>query len=142
MEKSLEYYANLPYKIIVSIEEDNDGGPCYVARYLELPHCLGVGKTLAEAIKELELHKRIKIKTHLEEGFNIPEPQTTYSGNINIRVDPVLHARLAQEAAVYDMSLNKYASLILERRQLAAPVRNIPVVRERKSRYSTKKKST
>ncbi len=141
MGKSLEYYASLPYKIIVSIEEDNDRRPCYVARYLELPYCLGVGKTPEEAIKELELHKRIKLKTHLEEGFEIPEPQAAYSGNLNIRVDPVLHARLAQEAAAYDMSLNKYASLILERRQLAAPVGNTPVVRETKSRYSVKKKS-
>lgn len=141
MKKPLEYYINLPYRVIVSREEDNEGNACYVARYLELPHCLGVGKTSDEAIKELELHKDLKIKTHLEEGFDIPEPQTAYSGNINIRVDPVLHARLAHEAAAYEMSLNKYASLILERRQLSVLAGKTPVVRERKRRYSARKKS-
>jgi predicted HicB family RNase H-like nuclease len=85
-----------------------------------------------EAIEELELHKRLKLETHLEEGFPIPEPQTEYSGNINIRVDPELHARLAREAAAYDMSLNKYTALILERRKSGAYEANPVMVRERR----------
>lgn len=53
----------------------------------------------------------------MRHGITIPEPQTEYSGNINIRVDPYLHASLAQEAAAYKMSLNKYTALLLERRK-------------------------
>lgn len=139
MEKNLEYYMNLPYTIIVEQDEENNGIMCYVARFLELPHCLGAGKTPEEAIEELELHKRLKLKTHLEEGFPIPEPQTEYSGNLNIRVDPELHARLAKEAAAYDMSLNKYTSLILERRQAPMNLNKPALVRERKRKYITKK---
>jgi len=45
MEKNLEYYMNLPYTILLEQDEDNDGSMCYVARYLELPYCLGAGKT-------------------------------------------------------------------------------------------------
>jgi antitoxin HicB len=139
MEKNLDYYMNLPYTMIVKQEEDNDGSMCYVASFLELSLCIGAGKTIEEAVKELELHKRLKLKTHLEKGFPIPEPQTEYSGNINIRVDPELHARLAKEAAAYDMSLNKYTSLILERRQAPMNIKKPAVVRERKRHYKAKK---
>ncbi len=139
MEKTLEYYMNLPYTITIKLEEDNDGGPIYIARVLEMPHVLGDGKTQNEALKTLKIHMGMSFKYCLREGFPIPEPQTEYSGNINIRVDPELHARLAREAAAYDMSLNKYASLILERRQSPANPKKPAMVRERKRRYTTKK---
>jgi antitoxin HicB len=140
MEKDLNYYLNLPYTVILEQEEDNDGSMCYVARLLELPHCIGVGKTTEEAFNELDLHKKMVIEGYYEDGVLLPEPQNC-SGNLNIRIDPVLHARLAHEAAAYEMSLNKYASLILERRQLAAPVGNTSVIKETKNRYSARKKS-
>lgn len=117
MGKNLEYYINLPYNIVVKKDRDNEGNVCYIARVLELPHCLGDGKTAQEAIECLNIHMRMAIEAYLKDGLPVPEPQSEYSGNINIRVDPELHARLAQEAAVYDMSLNKYTSLILERRK-------------------------
>ena len=117
MEKTFEYYMNLPYTFTIKLEEDNAGGPIYIARVLEMPHVLGDGKTQSEALKTLKIHMGMSIKYRLKNSFPIPEPQTQYSGNINIRVDPELHARLAHEAAAYDMSLNKYTSLILERRQ-------------------------
>jgi antitoxin HicB len=133
MKKNLEYYMRLPYTIVVKPGEDNDGSICYEARLLELPYCLGVGKTPEEAVQELVLHKRLKLEAHLEDGLPIPEPQTEYSGNINIRVDPDLHARLAQEAAAYDMSLNKYTALILERRKSGSYDKRPVMVRERKT---------
>jgi antitoxin HicB len=139
MEKNLEYYLNLPYTIIVEQDEDNDGSICYVARFLELLYCIGVGKTPKEALKELEIHKRMAIKSYYEDGIPIPEPQTEYSGNINIRVDPELHARLAHEAAAFDMSLNKYTSLILERRQSPVTIKKPAMVRERKRNYKADK---
>lgn len=139
MEKNLEYYMNLPYTLIVEQEEDNDDSMCYVASLLELPYCIGVGKTPEEAIDELKIHKRMKFQSHLEDGLPIPEPQIEYSGNLNLRVDPHLHARLAKEAAAYDMSLNKYASLILERRQSRVIIEKPAMVKERKTRYKAKK---
>ncbi len=121
MEKNVDYYMNLPYTIVVKKEKNNEGGDCYIARVLELPHCLGDGETPQEAIDCLNVHMRMAIQAYLRDNISIPEPQTEYSGNINIRVDPELHARLAQEAAVHDMSLNKYAALILERRRITLP---------------------
>lgn len=139
MVKDLEYYMKLPYTYIVNPEEDNDGSLIYVASVIEIPHILGDGKTPEQALKTLDIHMRMAIKSYLEDGLPIPEPQTKYSGNLNIRVDPELHARLAKEAAVYDMSLNKYASLILERRQLTGAIKSPVTVRERKNRYTSKK---
>lgn len=117
MKKDLEYYMRLPYTIVVRREADNEGQAVYIARVLEIPHLLGDGKTQQEAIECLNTHVSMAIKSYLRDSIPIPEPQTQYSGNINIRVDPGLHARLAQEAAAREMSLNKYTSLILERRQ-------------------------
>jgi antitoxin HicB len=116
MEKNLEYYKKLPYTIVIKRDKNNEGNICYIARVLEIPHILGDGKTAQEAFKCLNEHMVIAIKAYLRDGITVPEPQTEYSGNLNIRVDPELHAYLAQEAAAQDMSLNKYTSLILERR--------------------------
>ncbi|MBI2832530.1 MAG: toxin-antitoxin system HicB family antitoxin [Chloroflexi bacterium] len=118
MEKSIEYYMDLPYTIVVKKEKDNKGEDCYISRLLEIPHVLGDGKTPQEAMECLNMHMRMAIKAYLRDGIPIAEPQTEYSGNINIRVDPELHANLAREAAVYDISLNKYTALILERRKI------------------------
>jgi antitoxin HicB len=117
MKKNIKYYLDLPYSIVVKRDKDNAGEVCYIARVLEIPHVIGDGKTAEEAIEVLNVHMHMAIKAYLRDGLPVPEPQTEYSGNINIRVDPELHARLAQEAAAYDMSLNKYAALILERRK-------------------------
>ena len=116
--KNTEYYMKLPYTVMVTKEADNEGADHYYARILEFP-CLGDGDTPQEALECLNLHMRMAIEAYLKDGITIPEPQTEFSGNINIRVDPALHADLSKEAAAYNMSLNKYTSLILERRQAA-----------------------
>ncbi len=116
MEKNIEYYMKLPYTIVIKQDTDNNDEICFIARVLEIPHCLGDGKTPEEAVECLEIHKRMTIEAYLKDGISIPEPQTHFSGNINLRVDPELHGKLTQEAMINDMSLNKYAALILERR--------------------------
>ena len=136
-KKRVDYYMGLPYTMIVKYHDEQGG--YYAAGYLELPDITMTGDTQEEAIKELLAEKPEWFETCLELGIPIPEPQTKYSGNINIRVDPELHARLALEAAAYNMSLNKYTSLILERRK-SPPVEQPVLARERKSRYTTKKK--
>ncbi len=118
MENEIDYYMKLPYTIVIKRDRDNDGGICYLARVLEIPHVLGDGKTAQEALECLDTHMIMAISAYLRDGISVPEPQTEYSGNINIRVDPELHAHLAQEAAARAMSLNKYTALVLERRQI------------------------
>lgn len=119
MENKLEYYMKLPYSIVIKRDKDNEGNECYLARVLEIPHVIGDGKTAQEALECLNTHMIMAIEAYLRDGIPVPEPQTEYSGNINIRVDPELHADLAQEAAARAMSLNKYTALVLERRQIS-----------------------
>jgi len=118
MEKNLEYYMTLPYTILIKKTENQGGSLSYIARILELPHVLGDGETSQEALDCLNTHMAMAIQSCLKDGLPVPEPQSKYSGNLNVRVDPELHARLAQEASALDMSLNKYTSLILERRHV------------------------
>jgi predicted RNase H-like HicB family nuclease len=80
MKKDLKYYMNLPYTIIVKKDETGD----YVASYADLPFCDGVGNTPAEAIKELEINKRLKIQSSLEDGFPIPEPKRIKAASLNV----------------------------------------------------------
>ncbi len=115
MEKNLAYYQKLPYTTVISIEEDNDDdGYSYVARLLEMPHCIGVGKSPEEAVRELELNKRMKLETHLEMDFPIPEP-CKYSGQFHLRVGSSLHESLAHLAELENVSLNQYLTNILAR---------------------------
>lgn len=44
MQENLEYYMNLPYNIVVKRDRDNEGNICYIARVLELPTVLVMGK--------------------------------------------------------------------------------------------------
>ena len=111
MEKNLKHYLSLPYTTVINTDEDN----CYVARFLELPDCIGVGKTQEEAVRELEINKRLKLEGHLELGFPIPEP-SNYTGQFHLRVGASLHESLARLAALENISLNQYITNILARK--------------------------
>lgn len=114
-KQDLEYYAQLPYTII--LEKWDDGrGPYWVARVAELPHCLIHGDTPEEAIREIEEVKLDWIKSNLEDGLPIPEPvDHKYSGQIRLRISPSLHKYLADRAAIEDVSLNHYMATALAR---------------------------
>ena len=113
IEKDLEYYAKLPYNIIVEMWDDGEG-PYWVARIAELPHCLIHGDTPGEAIAEIEEVKRDWIKSSLERGLKIPEPiPHKYSGQISLRIPPSIHRLLSDEAVAEGISLNQYMTTAL-----------------------------
>jgi len=113
IKKDLEYYANLPYNIILEIWDDGEG-PYWVARIAELPHCLIHGDTPGEAVSEIEEVKRDWIKSNLERGLKIPEPiPHKHSGQISLRITPSLHRLLSDRAAVEGVSLNQYMTAAL-----------------------------
>lgn len=71
--KDTDYYASLPYTII--LEQWDDGkGPYWVARVAELPHCLTHGDTPEDALKEIEKVKREWIQSNLQRGLTVPRP--------------------------------------------------------------------
>jgi antitoxin HicB len=113
IEKELEYYAKLPYTVIVEQWDDGEG-PYWVARIAELPHCLIHGDTPEEAIKEIQEVKMDWIKSNLERGLRIPEPRPRkYSGQIRLRISPSLHKLLSYRAETEGMSLNQYMATAL-----------------------------
>jgi len=113
IEKELEYYAKLPYTVIVEQWDDSEG-PYWVARIAELPHCLIHADTPEEVIKEIQEVKMDWIKSNLERGLRIPEPRPRkYSGQIRLRISPSLHKLLAYRAEAEGMSLNQYMATAL-----------------------------
>jgi len=111
--ETLDYYSQLPYNIIVE-KWDDGNGPYWVARVLELPHCLIHGNTPEEAIKEIEAVKRDWIKSNLERGLNIPEPVAhSYSGQIRLRMPAYLHKLISERASAEGISINQYMVALL-----------------------------
>ncbi|MBI4284939.1 MAG: type II toxin-antitoxin system HicB family antitoxin [Chloroflexi bacterium] len=112
-QKNLEYYDKLPYNIILE-QWDDGSGPYWVARVLELPHCLIHGDTPEEAIREIQEVKREWLKSNLERGLKIPEPVShEYSGQVRLRIPPSLHKVLSHRAAAEDVSLNQFMTAAL-----------------------------
>jgi predicted HicB family RNase H-like nuclease len=112
-KKDLNYYLSLPYTTVVE-KRDDGRGPYYVARVLELPHCLIHGDTPEEAVSELASVKRDWLEDCLERGVHIPEPEKQeYSGELRLRMPPSLHRRLAIVARKEGVSLNSYLNSIL-----------------------------
>jgi predicted HicB family RNase H-like nuclease len=113
IEKESEYYAKLPYTIIVE-QWDDGGGPYWVARIAELPHCLIHADAPDELIKEIQEVKMDWIKSNLERGLHIPEPRPRkYSGQIRLRISPSLHKLLTYRAETEGISLNQYMATAL-----------------------------
>jgi antitoxin HicB len=113
IEKELEYYAKLPYTVIVEQWDDGEG-PYWVARIAELPHCLIHADTPEEAAREIQGVKRDWIKSNLVRRLPIPEPRSRkYSGQIRLRISPSLHRLLSYRAETEGISLNQYMASAL-----------------------------
>ena len=72
LKKKVEYYAGLPYTIVIEHHEEQGG--YYVARYVELPHFIMTGATPVEAVHELENEKREWFEENIKDGNKIPLP--------------------------------------------------------------------
>mgnify|MGYP000158890206 FL=1 len=113
MNKNLNYYLSLPYKIV--IEPDPSGE---VTVYIpDLPGCISQGDNLNDAYKMIEEAKRVWIESALEDGIPIPEPSTTeeFSGKFVVRVPKSLHRQLSEKAKSEGVSLNQYVIYKLSR---------------------------
>jgi antitoxin HicB len=111
--KNLEYYMKLPYTATVK-RGTGDGQEYWIARVLELPHCMTHGATPEEAIRDIEDAKLEWLKSNLEDGLPIPEP-TRYTGQYHLRMPPSLHEALALKSESEDVSLNQFMITALAR---------------------------
>ena len=111
--KNLEYYMKLPYTVTVK-RGAGDGEEYWMARVLELPHCMTHGATPEEAIRDIEDAKLEWLKSNLEDGLPVPEP-TRYTGQYHLRMPPSLHEALVLKSGSEDVSLNQFMITVLAR---------------------------
>ena len=114
MNKTLEYYMRLPYRVEV-VEDRDEGG--YALRCPELPGCMTCGETVSEGYAALEDAKRAWFAACLEDGVAIPEPVRLedYSGQFKLRLPKSLHKRLAEKAGEEGVSMNQYCVYLLSK---------------------------
>jgi predicted HicB family RNase H-like nuclease len=113
VKMDLDYYDNLPYTITLERWDEPDN-IYWVARVLELPHCLTDGLSQEAALAEIKEVKREWLEINLKFGNDIPEPMSKgYSGQLRLRIQPSLHRTLAQRAKIEEVSLNKYMNTLL-----------------------------
>jgi antitoxin HicB len=111
MEKTIDYYMNLPYTI--ELQRDMEEG--WFVRVKELHGCTSQGDTAEEAIAMIQEAMSLWLEVALEEGLPIPEPRPDedYSGKFVVRVPRSLHRELVETAAHEGVSLNQYINVAL-----------------------------
>jgi len=113
MDKSVEYYMNLPYTI--QLQRDPDEG--WFVAVKELPGCMSQGDTAEEAVAMIREAMELWLEVALEDGQSIPEPrpEESYSGKFVVRVPRSLHRELVERAEQEGVSLNQYVNVALAR---------------------------
>ena len=79
LREKAENLAMLPHLVQINKDETTDGQLVYFAKILEFEGCFGQGKTIEEAIENLNQAKVDYILSLLEDGIPIPHPTTTSS---------------------------------------------------------------
>ncbi len=115
MEKTVEYYLNLPYRLEIVPDMDEGG---YGARFPELPGCITCADTLEDVIQNALDAKRAWIEAALEDGIEVTEPVpgkdlSEYSGQFKLRMPKSLHRSLAEHARREGISMNQYCLYLL-----------------------------
>lgn len=105
----LERYLRLPYTRELVPEDDGT----WYARVLELPGCMTVGDTQAEALTNLNDAMSAWIESKLEDRESIPEPAGSFSGRFVVRVPKTLHRDLVKAANRNGISLNQFIATAL-----------------------------
>lgn len=115
--RTLEEYLQLPYRISLTWDEDEEGQGGWVAEVLELPGCISQGATPDEAVEHVRDAMADWITVALEDGRPVPEPRSEedYSGRLLLRLPRSLHATLAREAELEGVSLNALLASTLAR---------------------------
>ncbi len=119
MRKSLEYYLNLRYKVIIEelLEDDGGGFEAYIKEFGRYT-CNGYGETPEEAYQDVVGYKEDLIERWYKEGKTIPEPEKeeiSFTGKFTLRVPVELHAELSKSAKENDISFNQYCTYLLSK---------------------------
>lgn len=112
MMKTIDEYMRLPYRMELYPDPDEGG---YVVAFPALKGCLSSGETVEEAVRNAEDAKREWLKSAIESGISIPEPDTgeEYSGQFKLRIPKSLHRQLSLSAKREGISMNQYCLYLL-----------------------------
>lgn len=114
MNKDLEYYMSLPYRVEV-VEDKEEGG--FALHCPELPGCMTCADTIEQGFAMMEDAKREWFTVCIEDGISIPEPAKLedYSGQFKLRLPKSLHRLLAQKSSEEGVSMNQYCVYLLSK---------------------------
>lgn len=92
---------------------DEDGA--FVGRVVEFPSLAAHGKTLENALHEINQVVGFVLEELAESGESVPEPlsKRRFSGKLNVRMPSQLHRQLSVEAAREGVSLNQWIMMKL-----------------------------
>ena len=112
MKNDLDFYLNQPYKIDIIKDTENNS---YVAYCPELEGCITSGRSVFEAIENLEDAKRTWLSSALEHNDPIPAPDSliNFSGQIRLRIPKSLHRSIYIKAREEGVSMNQYCIMKL-----------------------------
>lgn len=114
MMKTLNDYMKMSYRMEI-VEDKEEGG--YVVSYPDLSGCITCGETVESAVANAIDAKRAWIEAALEDGIEIPEPDSLegYSGQFKLRMPRSLHRLLAEHSKREGISMNQYCVYLLSR---------------------------
>ena len=114
MMKTLNDYLEMSYRMEI-VEDKEEGG--FVVSFPDLPGCITCGETLENAIANAADAKKTWIEAALEEGVEIPEPNSLqdYSGQFKLRMPRSLHRSLAEHSQREGISMNQYCVYLLSK---------------------------
>jgi len=112
MNKNLDYYMGLNYKVEV-IEDKEEGG--YTISCPELKGCITCADTIEKGFEMIEDAKKCWFTACIEDNIPIPEPNdmSKYSGQFKLRMPKSLHKTLAERSRQEGVSMNQYCLHLL-----------------------------
>jgi predicted RNase H-like HicB family nuclease len=95
----------LRYSVRVAWSEEDEA---FIARCPEFRGVAADGETYRQAIEEFETVLGMAVELFEEDGRSLPEPRldTSYSGNLSLRLGLDMHRRVAERAEVEGVSIN------------------------------------
>ena len=114
MNKSLEYYMGLNYRIEITKAEEGEG---YVLLCPELNGCITCADTIEEGLLMIEDAKKCWIEACIEDNIPIPAPKATeeYSGQYKLRMPKSLHKVLIECSNKEGVSMNQLCVHLLSK---------------------------
>ena len=110
--KTLDDYMQISYRMEI-VEDKQEGG--FVVSFPELPGCITCGETIESAIANAMDAKKTWLEAALEQGIEIADDLTKYSGQFKLRIPRSLHKSLAEHSKKEGISMNQYCVYLLSR---------------------------